>query len=67
MMLGGNIRHSTRTLTTSIALETSKGDFAFALALGIILMTVALGVNIFLHALQTNRQWAKVQTIAGRQ
>ncbi len=56
MMLGGNIRNSTRTLTTSIALETSKGDFAFALALGIILMTIALTVNLFLHALQHRRQ-----------
>lgn len=52
MMLGGNIRNSTRTLTTAIALETSKGDFAFAMALGIILMTLALGVNFLLHALQ---------------
>ena len=52
MMLGGNIRGYTRTMTTSIALETSKGEFAFGLALGIVLMTVALVVNLFLNLLQ---------------
>ncbi len=52
MMLGGNIRGSTRTMTTAIALETSKGEFAFGLALGLILLTVALLVNLGLHFLQ---------------
>lgn len=52
MMLGGNIRGTTRTMTTAIALETSKGEFAFALALGIVLMAVALLVNLFLNLLQ---------------
>ena len=52
MMLGGNIRNSTRTMTTAIALETSKGEFAFGLALGIILLSVALVVNLFLNVLQ---------------
>lgn len=52
MMLGGNIRNSTRTMTTAIALETSKGEFAFGLALGIVLMTVALLVNLGLNLLQ---------------
>ena len=52
MMLGGNIRNSTRTMTTAIALETSKGEFAFGLALGVILLAVALVVNLFLNALQ---------------
>ena len=52
MMLGGNIRNSTRTMTTAIALETSKGEFAFGLALGIIPLSVALIVNLFLNALQ---------------
>jgi tungstate transport system permease protein len=50
MMLGGNIRGYTRTITTAIALETSKGDFELGLALGIILLVVALGVNAVLHA-----------------
>ncbi|HDR46838.1 MAG TPA: ABC transporter permease subunit [Geoalkalibacter subterraneus] len=52
MMLGGNIRGYTRTMTTAIALETSKGEFAFGLALGIVLIAVALMVNLFLNLLQ---------------
>ncbi len=52
MMLGGNIRNSTRTMTTAIALETSKGDFAFGMALGVILLGVALLVNMALNILQ---------------
>lgn len=52
MMLGGNIRGSTRTMTTAIALETSKGEFAFGLSLGIVLLSVALFVNLFLNLLQ---------------
>lgn len=52
MMLGGNIRGTTRTMTTAIALETSKGEFAFGLALGLILLLVALGVNLGLNLLQ---------------
>ncbi|HYW85212.1 MAG TPA: ABC transporter permease [Spirochaetia bacterium] len=49
MMLGGNIRLYTRTITTAIALETSKGEFEQGLALGVILMVLALGVNALLH------------------
>ncbi len=52
MMLGGNIQGYTRTMTTAIALETEKGEFALGLALGIILMAVALAVNLFLNVLQ---------------
>lgn len=52
MMLGGNIRGVTRTMTTAIALETSKGEFAFGLALGIFLLAVALLINMFLNFLQ---------------
>ncbi len=52
MMLGGNIKGYTRNLPTAIALETSKGEFGFGLALGIILMTVALSVNFLLRVLQ---------------
>ena len=51
-ILGGNIRGYTRTLTTAIALETSKGEFAFAMALGLILLTLALLVNLLLRRLQ---------------
>ncbi len=49
MMLGGNIRGYTRTITTAIALETSKGEFELGLALGIILMLTSLLVNAGLH------------------
>ena len=52
MMLGGNIRGYTRTISTAIALETSKGEFSLGLALGMILLTVALSVNIALRCLQ---------------
>ncbi len=52
MMLGGNIRRYTRTMTTAIALETSKGEFAFGLALGLILVGVALAVNVVFNHLQ---------------
>ena len=45
MIVGGNIDHATRVMTTAIALETSKGDLALALGLGIILLCLALGVN----------------------
>ena len=49
MIVGGNIDHATRVLTTAIALETGKGDFALALALGFVLIGLALAVNIAIH------------------
>lgn len=55
MMLGGNIKGSTRVMTTAIALETSKGEFGFAIALGIILLFVAFSINILLHYFQDKR------------
>jgi tungstate transport system permease protein len=45
MIVGGNIDHVTRTMTTAIALETSKGNIALALALGIVLLALAFAVN----------------------
>ena len=45
IIVGGNIAHLTRVMTTAIALETSKGDLALALALGVVLITIALAVN----------------------
>jgi tungstate transport system permease protein len=45
LMVGGNIKDATRTMTTAIALETGKGEFALALALGVLLLVVALLVN----------------------
>lgn len=57
MIVGGNIDHATRVLTTAISLETSKGDFALALALGFVLITLALAVNFATHWLgQTERE-----------
>lgn len=60
MIVGGNIDHVTRVLTTAIALETGKGDFALALGLGFILIALAVAVNMTIHALsKTERsgQW----------
>jgi tungstate transport system permease protein len=45
IIVGGNINHVTRVMTTTIALETSKGNLALALALGMVLITLALMVN----------------------
>jgi tungstate transport system permease protein len=45
MIVGGNIDHVTRVMTTAIALETSKGDLALALGLGIILIVLSLMIN----------------------
>jgi len=53
MMLGGNIKGLTRTLTTAIALETSKGDFEFGLALGLLLLFIAFAINFMLQCLDT--------------
>ena len=52
MMVGGNIEGFTRTMTTAIALETSKGSFEFALSLGLILLFIALLVNLILYYFQ---------------
>ena len=52
MMLGGNIRYYTRVLTTSIALETSMGNLSFSIALGIILLAIALVVTGILFLVQ---------------
>ncbi len=55
MIVGGNIDGYTRVMTTAIALETSKGDLALSIALGIVLMSIILGLNATAHAL---RCWA---------
>jgi tungstate transport system permease protein len=52
MMLGGNIRYVTRVLTTSIALETARGEIAFSIALAIILMLVVFSLTFFLNFLR---------------
>lgn len=53
MMLGGNIQGATRTMTTAIALETSKGNFELGLALGIILLGIAFTINFLLQYLKS--------------
>ena len=58
MIVGGNINHATRVMTTAIALETSKGDLALALGLGVILIALALGINL---AAMTVRDLARVR------
>src|SRR5690349_19925702 len=52
IMVGGNIEGLTRNIPTAMALETSKGDFAQGIALGMVLMAVAVGVNVLLAVLQ---------------
>lgn len=52
LIVGGNIAGYTRVMTTTIALETDKGNFELALALGIILLTISLVINAALHFIQ---------------
>ncbi|UZP67161.1 ABC transporter permease [Desulfovibrio mangrovi] len=52
MMVGGNIKWHTRTITTAIALETGKGEFAMGVALGLVLLVIAFGVNISVSGLK---------------
>lgn len=52
LIVGGNINHATRTMTTAIALETSKGNLALALGLGMILIVLSLSVTLFAQALR---------------
>lgn len=51
MIVGGNIDHATRVMTTAIALETSKGNLSLALGLGLILLVLSLSVNLAVHVL----------------
>ena len=53
MIVGGNINHLTRIMTTAIALETSKGELSLALSLGIVLLTIALLVNAIVISIKT--------------
>ncbi len=56
MIVGGNINHYTRVMTTSIALETSKGDLPMALGLGIVLLMIALIVNALVMTLRSSAE-----------
>ena len=55
MLVGGNIEGETRVLTTAIVLETRQGNFALALALGIILLALAFLTNFAFHRLQVRQ------------
>ena len=52
IIVGGNIKHLTRVMTTTIALETQKGELALALALGAVLMLIAISVNALVMSLR---------------
>ncbi|NQV45429.1 MAG: ABC transporter permease, partial [Rhodospirillales bacterium] len=52
MIVGGNIDHVTRVMTTTIALEVSKGDLALALGLGLILIVLSVGVNAAVYLIR---------------
>lgn len=52
LIVGGNIARYTRVMTTTIALETDKGNFELAIALGIILLAISLIINMILHLVQ---------------
>jgi tungstate transport system permease protein len=56
MMLGGNILHYTRNIPTAIALETSKGEFAQGIALGLVLLLLAFTLTTLLHYVQGKGQ-----------
>jgi len=58
MIVGGNINHVTRVMTTAIALETSKGALALALALGLVLLIISIAINATLMALRTGTRSA---------
>ena len=55
LMVGGNIKGATRTMTTTIAMQTSMGDYNLALALGMVLLLLAAGVNVILYRIQRGR------------
>jgi tungstate transport system permease protein len=59
MIVGGNIDHATRVLTTAIALETGKGEFGMALALGFVLIAVAVLVNLGVHFLSRTERGSR--------
>jgi tungstate transport system permease protein len=52
MLVGGNIEHNTRVLTTAIVLETAKGDYGLAIALGLILLGISFLINLAMIRLQ---------------
>jgi tungstate transport system permease protein len=63
MIVGGNIDGFTRVMTTAIALETSKGDLPLALGLGIVLMTIVLGLNSLIALLKSWREQREIMAV----
>ena len=59
LIVGGNIDHLTRVMTTTIALETSSGNLAIALGLGIVLLIMSLGVNALLYSVRATARKAR--------
>jgi tungstate transport system permease protein len=66
MMIGGNIRGATRVLTTSIALETGMGNFGFSIALGIILLGIALVVVVVMNIITSSLSPEFQQALGGQ-
>jgi tungstate transport system permease protein len=56
MIVGGDFHYSTRVLTTAIMLETSRGDYSLAIALGLILLGMAFVINLFMSFFQKERR-----------
>jgi tungstate transport system permease protein len=65
MMIGGNIRGETRVLTTAIALQTGIGDFPFSIALGIILLLIALVIVVIMNILISGLSAESQQALGG--
>jgi tungstate transport system permease protein len=59
IIVGGNINHVTRVMTTTIALETSKGYLALALGLGLVLLVIVVAVNATLMLVQSAARQAE--------
>lgn len=55
MLVGGNIQFKTRVMTTAILLETGKGNYGMALALGLVLLLISFGVNLVINLIQERR------------
>ena len=58
LIVGGNINHATRVMTTAITLETSKGNLALALGLGIVLVTLAVSINAVVYIVRSRAERA---------
>ena len=66
MMVGGNIKWQTRTITTAIALETNKGEFAMGIALGLVLLAIAFAVTVSVSFLRGgHKRWVRFTDCTG--